>query len=405
MAALPQELIFDILSRLPVKSLLRFKSVCKRWYSMIHDNEFIAVHLERSRNRHFYLLQAIEWLPAPDNFELITDIQFPIPTYRLIEDPDPSKSYQRHIFALVQAHKLDEAIHVETPNPKITNIASKFNGRRYLDVDIVGSIDGLVCLTFNWGKCIVIWNPSTSQYYRVPDAKIPFKGSLDCSFGFAKHNGHKVVRVLSDHAGGQLLSSKVRAEVYNLQTKTWTEIANPPQVLFSQRICGTILKGVPYWPMDFDVYASEKSEWIISFCASKDTFSVFKRPDFAIGEDEFTWKLGTMLDGLVTFVQKRDFSIDVWEKMNDEVGDKVSWRKLLALGPVAGIENWVGCWKNGEFLVSDDHEYALDKEMFLYDVWSQETKTFPEIRPEDEQRSSIEVCLYSESLILPWYSS
>ncbi|KAL9230463.1 hypothetical protein vseg_005809 [Gypsophila vaccaria] len=415
MAGLPQELIFDILSRLPVSSLLPLKSVCKSWYSIIHDDEFIAAHLERSRRRHFYLLQAIEWLPATNIFQSIPNfpfpistpipnIPFPISTYLTIDDPDPSKSYQRHKFALVQADKMDEAIHVETPNPQISNIASKLNGRRYLDVDIIGSINGLVCLEFNLGSCIVIWNPSTRQYYRVPDANLPSEGVLDCSFGFAEHNGHKVVRVLSKHTGGQALSSKVRAEVFCLRTKTWTEIANPPQVLFSQRSCGTILKGVPYWPMDFDIYASEKSEWIISFSASEDTFSVFKRPDFAIGEEEFTWRLGTMLDNLVTFVQKENFSIDVWEKMDDEVGDKVSWRKLFTVGPVAGIESWIGCWKHGEFLVSNAHEYVLDKEMFLYDVWNEEIKTFPEIRPDDEYRSSIEVCFYSESLISPWYS-
>ncbi|KAI3915855.1 hypothetical protein MKX01_026493, partial [Papaver californicum] len=39
----------EILSRLPVKSLMRFKCVCKRWKSIIHkDQFFIDLHLSRS---------------------------------------------------------------------------------------------------------------------------------------------------------------------------------------------------------------------------------------------------------------------------------------------------------------------------------------------------------------------
>ncbi|KAG4970224.1 hypothetical protein AAZX31_13G091900 [Glycine max] len=34
---LPEELIIEILLRLPVKSLLRFKRVCNSWLSLISD--------------------------------------------------------------------------------------------------------------------------------------------------------------------------------------------------------------------------------------------------------------------------------------------------------------------------------------------------------------------------------
>ncbi|KAL6563412.1 hypothetical protein OROGR_002371 [Orobanche gracilis] len=47
---LPQEMIENILPRLPVKSLLRFKSVCKRWRDTISDPEFPQTHLRLSNN-------------------------------------------------------------------------------------------------------------------------------------------------------------------------------------------------------------------------------------------------------------------------------------------------------------------------------------------------------------------
>lgn len=45
---LPHEILVEILSRLPVKSLLRFRSVCKRWYCLITDPQFVTLHLNQS---------------------------------------------------------------------------------------------------------------------------------------------------------------------------------------------------------------------------------------------------------------------------------------------------------------------------------------------------------------------
>ncbi|KAL0398716.1 UNVERIFIED_CONTAM: F-box protein [Sesamum radiatum] len=47
-SALPHELIFEILSWLPVCSILRFKCVSKRWSSTIQDLAFVDVHMKRA---------------------------------------------------------------------------------------------------------------------------------------------------------------------------------------------------------------------------------------------------------------------------------------------------------------------------------------------------------------------
>ncbi|KAK7848737.1 f-box protein cpr1 [Quercus suber] len=48
MSYLQLELITKILSRLPVKSLVRFLSVSKQWYSLINDPDFVNLHLKHS---------------------------------------------------------------------------------------------------------------------------------------------------------------------------------------------------------------------------------------------------------------------------------------------------------------------------------------------------------------------
>ncbi|KAL6195201.1 hypothetical protein ACLB2K_030821 [Fragaria x ananassa] len=45
---LPQEVITNILLRLPIKSLVISTSVCKSWMSTIKDSSFIGAHLSRT---------------------------------------------------------------------------------------------------------------------------------------------------------------------------------------------------------------------------------------------------------------------------------------------------------------------------------------------------------------------
>uniref|UniRef100_A0A251U1I1 Putative F-box domain-containing protein n=1 Tax=Helianthus annuus TaxID=4232 RepID=A0A251U1I1_HELAN len=39
---IPFELQSEIMKRLPAESLIRFRSVCKSWKSLIHSSDFIA---------------------------------------------------------------------------------------------------------------------------------------------------------------------------------------------------------------------------------------------------------------------------------------------------------------------------------------------------------------------------
>jgi hypothetical protein len=45
---LPEDVLMNIFARLPVKSLLQFKCVCKPWYAVIRDPIFITKHANQS---------------------------------------------------------------------------------------------------------------------------------------------------------------------------------------------------------------------------------------------------------------------------------------------------------------------------------------------------------------------
>ncbi|XP_026415852.1 F-box protein At5g49610-like [Papaver somniferum] len=48
---MPAEFYLEILTRLPVKSVFRCKSVCKSWYSMISSPIFAKFHIQENKNK------------------------------------------------------------------------------------------------------------------------------------------------------------------------------------------------------------------------------------------------------------------------------------------------------------------------------------------------------------------
>ncbi|KAF5764998.1 putative F-box domain-containing protein [Helianthus annuus] len=63
---IPFELQSEIMKRLPAESLIRFRSVCKSWKSLIHSSDFIAgyrgqqhliVRFEHGTRRRLELLE------------------------------------------------------------------------------------------------------------------------------------------------------------------------------------------------------------------------------------------------------------------------------------------------------------------------------------------------------------
>ncbi|GMI79437.1 hypothetical protein HRI_001613000 [Hibiscus trionum] len=91
---IPVQLIPEILNRLPVKSLLRFRSVCKSWNSLISHPSFISAHLQASlsnNNTPFLLLSYRKngkygyFLHYDiDGFEEFKQLQFPLFFYTAV---------------------------------------------------------------------------------------------------------------------------------------------------------------------------------------------------------------------------------------------------------------------------------------------------------------------------------
>ncbi|KAK6930322.1 F-box domain [Dillenia turbinata] len=63
----PDEVILLILSRLPLKSLFRFKSVCKKWHGLTYEKYFIELYNEVSIKNTMVLVEVFETLESKSN--------------------------------------------------------------------------------------------------------------------------------------------------------------------------------------------------------------------------------------------------------------------------------------------------------------------------------------------------
>jgi hypothetical protein len=138
MSSLPDEVILEILSRLPVKPLLRFRCVSKPWLALIDSPEFIKLHLKQS-------------LKTNTNLSLILSDGY---------------LYSSDFDSLDRAIELDHPL--KTP---------------HYGTEILGSCNGLLCLS-NKKEDVALWNPSTRKYKKLPVTMMEFPHD---GYAFASH--------------------------------------------------------------------------------------------------------------------------------------------------------------------------------------------------------------------------
>ncbi|KAH0980682.1 hypothetical protein GBA52_007859 [Prunus armeniaca] len=235
---IPHEILFDIIAKLPVKSLLKFRCVCKSWHALISSPSFISAHLERTAMKSGcgYLLMHSG---NPDSLS-----GFCPETYAKCLDLD------------LPTHRSGSSFYV------------------------YGSCNGLLCISDTTKETIYLWNPSIRKFKRLPRGLIRVKyrysdvATIALGFGLdVGGNDYKVVRV------GDFLHG-VCVEVYSLRLDSWRIIhAVPPvteifKVFWSNK--WTYLNGVVYWIVQ-EFFPD--CRYIISFDMENEIFQRIMLPD------------------------------------------------------------------------------------------------------------------------------
>ncbi|EYU39783.1 hypothetical protein ABFS82_06G173300 [Erythranthe guttata] len=295
---LPEEIIEQILVKLPVKSLLKFTSVSKSWRSLISSNRFIEAHLEFSRK--------------DPNFTHYRTISTYLP---------PRKSVEHCSFPSLFNGLVTDAADVDVDFP--------FDFSKKV-VRVMGTCNGLVWIAPNMGHWF-LWNPSTRQYKQLPDecdrTNVVVKYDFKHAFGYDEST--RDYKVLLAHS---VLSKKNRYEttvkIYSLRTDSWKRIKffNNSRHPSDSRVSGIFVNGKIHWCKDTE--PNSRCD-IVSFDLGSEVWGSVAEPSCVESGYYESPSLG-VLDGCLCVLY--DFSrsrIVVWAMK--EYGVSESWAKTVTV--------------------------------------------------------------------------
>ncbi|XP_028788272.1 F-box/kelch-repeat protein At3g06240-like [Neltuma alba] len=350
-ANLPEDLMTEIMARLPVKSLLRFKCVAKSWHALITDPSFINKHLEQSytisKNRCFKLMfQSNPY--TPPSISMLSNREEP----RLVQD-------------------------FELP------FSEKDLNLRWISV--CGQCDGIFSLRLylyrssrsndDEQRRLILWNPATKEVKVVPASQhqSKIKGAFDAVFGFGFDpitKDYKIVGFPNRPQEEQEQSAAV--EVYNLSMNSWRtiDVVAPSFEFFSSSYMNrSYLNGAHHWLANDD-YNIDKL--IVSFEYSKEVFGIIELPPEA-NLSRFSNVLSIVDGSLAIFANYFSYAlnehhVEIW--VMNEYGIESSWTKKFKIGSLTAIENILGFWGDNEILVE------CAGKLILYNPWNQQGRKF-----------------------------
>ncbi|KAI4376397.1 hypothetical protein MLD38_014165 [Melastoma candidum] len=327
---LPQEILLEILWRLPVKSLARFASVSKSWKSLVSSRPFVLAHLKRALGRR----------------------------------DSPPLLLLRH-YSLT--HKEDwNALYVDGET-LVENERLLFPGGLSETFYYVGSCNGLLCFAdyiVNHLK-IVLWNPSLRKLLRLPIAHEESVGSTHTyvvGFGFdEKCDEYKFMRLVYTWSKNWSRTLPKKVEIYELRMKDWRSVDMDVPYVIPESSAQVFLNGSIHWIgfriLDEGIRGARPL--LVVFDLHEETFREMGVPDGMLFANTLNLSI-TIHQGSLCLFQCHPLMPDghqlhgiCWVWLMREYGAAESWTKLFAIDicELGGIVRVIGFRKHGEVLL------------------------------------------------------
>ncbi|KAM5548688.1 putative F-box protein [Rosa sericea] len=326
-----EDVVVEILSRLPPKSLMRLKCVRKSWYNLIKSPSFVAKNLSYSKNNKFASSTCLLFKRTGNNDRKET----------LLSLLTLSNHDDQNFGCVVEDFPL--------PSPMCFY---PFN------IPLAGHCDGIVCLSLVSGEDVILCNPAIKEDFEfLPKSclLLPPKNPNDfdneddyydalesnqegVGFGYdSKAEVYKVVRIVGFSSGYLVTSHPSRAEVFTLGARSWREIKIDTEAsVFSDPSFNICFKGICYW---YGLIATSNpavdKEVLLSFDMSKELFNEISVPE-SINQEGVLKRFSVWKESIVLVAYKEDDDpkfLDIWV-MGESGGFRGSWTKDLTIGPV-----------------------------------------------------------------------
>ncbi|PIA63638.1 hypothetical protein AQUCO_00201170v1 [Aquilegia coerulea] len=309
--SLPHEIIVvEILSRLPAKSLLRFKCVCKAWRSLVSDSKFIQMHLSRAIGRDSV------------NVFIASKPNIVEKNCRITTRGVDGRCYKKKVTRICKTHMyhidgdpFNKAIEIENPlEPSLHR------------TQVLGSCNGLICLYTITSLCLL--NPSTREYKLV---KLQESLNLDderTAYGIGYDtvdDDYKLVQAVKCYKfNGNVDYSAVH--VYSLSDTTSSiRLGTIPYHILNGKDSGIFLNEAIHWIANSN--SKGYSVVILSFNMRDKVFREVPRHDDVSEQAAIT--VGVLRGQLCMLSKFHTTQIQIW--VMSKYGEPNSWTKLCAM--------------------------------------------------------------------------
>ncbi|KAK6930561.1 F-box domain [Dillenia turbinata] len=356
MPDIPIDIIPNILSRLPVLSLLRFKSVCKSWYNLISNPNFIKSHLQQNSTDFRILILFSSYHRIPPCPPLIS-IFF-----------KPSISLSHNCQGVVEHHF------------PLRSFDQKLN--------ILASCDGLLWIYLG-PRQLFVWNPFVQNYRSVPEPgefEAPDSGDIavyGMGYDSSTDDYKLVVVLLGEDVGSTII------EVFSLKSNSWKcRVINfRHRILLDSEGPGIYLGGSLHW---LEWHTEKDTSVIVSLNMVDEKLGEIPLPNQLDGR--FCLKNLGVLNGCLSL-----FAVhNLW--VMKHYGVKSSWTKLVTIpdricGHKVSPSVPLCFSKDGEGIVLKDEEGQL----VMYN-WKEDVAENAFMAEDGVQMAAI---VFAESLVLP----
>nr|GMD44602.1 putative F-box protein At1g19160 [Ipomoea batatas] len=387
---LPMDVMIDILARLPVKTLMRFKCVCKFFYDLIKSNhQFMDKHYEfRKRKSHGVVIDLhADNYPGPNNvFNLI---------YKESECDDAVCTY------------------LDLPN----------SNQRF-----VKCCHGILCLFLCRDDMsqsdiaeiifdVLILNPFTREIKALPSIKIPdkppYRQRIQFGFGLSNNMSWKIIMLLSFQDANMEIKDNLGIVMVCSQVGSFWSWRQIDAALYSSYLHYPMstgdfyFKGKYYWP--------KIGEYLVWFDLDDEVFGKIEPP--CNGKDLLYFTVMNESIAVITGIKPctvNELCIEIW--VMDENDNNINWHKHASIprsGDIWRTEhfNTIGFWNpSGHLLVFSglfdlmytnfyDNQYydeefvfkrGIGPNLISIDLETYEKKT---IFASQEKKSTLSICL------------
>ncbi|KAF5740027.1 F-box/kelch-repeat protein [Tripterygium wilfordii] len=311
----PQEVLADILLRLPTKTIGLCSCVCKSWHSAITNPTFVHNHFTQTQNdndrRRLFLLRHFPETHNRERYSLHSDNY----AFDKVQDLDfPLQSFNRHF-------------------------------------RIVGSCNGVLCLSDDTTVItanFVLWNPSIRKYISLPRPLVSCSShglfTFALGFGFDSLScDYKVVMLAYLKTKyGFYSSRRPTVNVYSLNTNSWRDVS---ATALSYRVVEFLwtqvfMNGAVHWiasthDIGLKLERFNKSPFgnlILRFDLAHEVFDKMSLPESLVSSTQYELSITVLGERLsvVQFHRRSYHACSIW--MMEEYGVAESWTKWLEIG-------------------------------------------------------------------------